>query len=233
MNIVRKFLGWVACWVFLISCLWLYIENKRNGRLDAAYTREAVNSLALNASLSVPAERSRMGDRLFWSRKQTACIFITNSVQRTGNGGSLTWANWPAGEFPTCDDFFSSATTEDIDWESTVPSNCYPVVNIPIRRKTGHYFAVAASDMASFGSLRNAALTEDQLKILAIGERKYASYPQVSPFLRGGGMSGVKITLMEASQCEAFELFLYEAEVKNTRELQRRLEVENYFVGMK
>ena len=233
MYIVGKFLGWIVCWVFLISCLWQYIENKKNGQLDAAYTREAVNALALTASLSVPTERSRVGDRLYWSRKQTACIFTTNSVQRTGNSESLTWANWPADEFPTCNDFFSSATMEDIDWGSTVPSNCYPVVNIPLRGKTGHYFAVAASEMASFGSLRKAALTEDQLKTLAISDRKYASYPQVSPFLRGGGMSGVEITLLEISQCEAFELFLYKAEVKNTRELQRKLEAERYFVGDK
>lgn len=228
MKIILYVLLCIAALLVLASMLLSNWETKRRSQ---AYGLEAVKALAMDAASTFPTVKGEHGDRQFWPPTSTPCVFTTNVVQVHGNSRRVSWENWPSGKVASCSDFYAPETGT-YDMRTTLPGQCLPAMTIrDIGGPALSFLAVVATD-AKTDALEIASLSQERQNALAkLG--KLSNYYYTNNFIRGGGLDGVSVELIEIEACDGFSIFRFQTEVEHPESMRPQLEENGYFVGLK
>lgn len=228
MRIILYVLLGIMALFFSAKYFLINIENKR---LTQAYGREAVKALAMDAASTFPIIERENGDHQFWPPKTIPCVFTTNVAQVKGNGRYVSWENWPSDAVASCRDFYV-AETGVLDRKTTLPQQCLPALTIADKGGPAMRFLVVVADGAETGALKVANLSlEKRNRLAKLGNLSLFYY--TDNFIRGGGLDGVSVELIETEACDGFSIFRFQTSVDHPESLRSQLEANGYFVGMK
>lgn len=217
--------------IALIATALFWLSSLETNLLRKAYGLEAIKALALDAASAFPTKEADIGGHQYWPRSVTPCVFTTNVVEVLGNGSRVSWDNWPSGDVPSCRDFYAPEAGT-YDPKTTIPMNCLPAMTVHNSGGPPLSFLAAVVNEANTDALMMAKLSSERRNKLAkLGSP--TNYYYTNNFIRGGGLDGVLVELVETKVCDGFKLFRFQTEVERPKNMRPNLEANGYWVGLK